>query len=167
MVEGVSGCLLQEEVDGSDLAKETNTVLEGLRILEVWDTVSDVFEPLANQARRDRSRHLTATPDTIQQPIDNTTSYTQRESHVSASVFLIVKEALSFNGNPDLFVRPSFSEGPMAECVEHFRWIRKSSTSGGSGSKTSNTSEKQSTLAMLEPETGSCTMSNQAQTLIL
>ena len=43
--------LLREEVDGSDLAKETNTVLEGLRLLDVWDTVSDVFDPLANQAR--------------------------------------------------------------------------------------------------------------------
>ena len=136
-MEDISGCLLGDDDDGSNLSKDG--AVEGLPIPKVWSIASDVLELRANQVRRDPLRQLkTRTPDTVQQPIDSTTSDTQRASHVSAFVYphsrsvKLQEQSICYSSfilglNSEEFGRvmavtretSRFGEGPMAEFAEH------------------------------------------------
>ena len=91
LVENISGCLLGEEDDRSDLAKEItslNAVLEGSPLPKVCDSVSDVLEPWSiEQGETNRVYSYLQHTKTTQQPIDIATSNTQCASHISALVF--------------------------------------------------------------------------------
>ena len=135
----------------SDLAKETsslNAVVKGIRILKAWDTVIDVSEPPGSQALRDHSRQLkTKTPQTRQEFCDRVTPIMIHAKHLPAQFFLIL-EASSFSGSRDLMLPP------LLVCKSRSRkrhgshataaLLNLSRLSGGSRSKTSNTSTSDS-----------------------
>ena len=112
------------------------------------------------------SRSRQRKPKTLkarQEPCDRETGNMHRISQLR---FVLILQASRFNDSVHLSVHPSwavtrgtcrFGDGPMAEPFEHFRWIGKQHFK--------IRVQSASTFAMLEPEIGSCTISNQTKSV--
>ena len=115
----------------------TGQMMEGVLALKSLDTVIDLLESLASQPRRDPLRQPThKTLNARQESSDRATSDMTCASHLTPSVFSQTR-SINLQWQPrsyDTSTRETsrFGGGPMVESL---------STSGGSGSKTSNTCE--------------------------